>query len=139
MHTPVIWRENERPSCSRNPPNSSASSSAVRSPIVAIRQWCERSVPWNSPSTVCVFPTSMASSTSGSFPAGILHGLGAGPGQEHVVDQPGRAERSGDERPSGSLQQVHVLPRRIVDQGHVVEGGERFAADPPSHAGSEHV
>src|SRR3954454_15840794 len=60
--TPVIESSKENPWKPRNCCTMSASSSEVRSASVAMRQWSTRSLPRNSPTTVCVFPASMASS-----------------------------------------------------------------------------
>src|SRR5690348_16856908 len=53
---------NEKPWKPRNWAIINASSSEVRSSPVAMRQWSASSLLLNRPTTVCVFPTSMASS-----------------------------------------------------------------------------
>ena len=62
MATPLMCRENDISSCSRNPPNSRASSSAVRVGWVARRRLNMSSRSPNTPSFISVFPTLMASS-----------------------------------------------------------------------------
>src|SRR5580658_4014361 len=104
------------------PCRTTASSSAVRSGTVAIRQWSTTRSSSNTPSTVLVLPTSMVSSTAEirfcvlAVRAGPLVG-----GQHHrrIVDQPGaaRGDRGHDQgRPGlGRAERVRIDHRDVVD------------------------
>src|SRR5580658_6757674 len=102
----------------RRPCRTTASSSAVRSGTVAIRQWSMTRSPSNTPSTVLVFPMSMVSST-----AEILFGILAGAQHDrHVVDEPGAAhgDRGHDQRwpgpGPGRAERARIDHRDVVDR-----------------------
>src|SRR5580693_2292931 len=93
-----LWlKASLRPS---RPCRTTASSSAVRSGTVAIRQWSMTRSPSNTPSTVLVFPMSMVSSTA-EIPFRVLGA--AGQHDWHIIDQPGaaRGDRGHDQRGPG--------------------------------------
>src|SRR5437588_10031762 len=64
MATPVTCSENVRPCRPISCANNNASSSDVRSALVAIRQWSTSFTSSYMPMTVLVLPTSIASNTS---------------------------------------------------------------------------
>src|ERR1700722_20537396 len=98
------------------PCRTTASSSAVRSGTVAIRQWSMTRSPSNTPSPVFVFPMSMVSSTA-EIPFLVLAG---GQHDRHVVDQPGaaRGDRGHDQRGSGPgrAEGARIDDRNVVDR-----------------------
>src|SRR5580692_1863483 len=104
------------------PCRTTASSSAVRSGTVAIRQCSMTRSPSNTPSTVLVFPMSMVSSTE-EIPFLVL---AAGQHDRHVIDQPGaaRGDRGHDQRGSGPGR----AERARIDDRHVVDRQRGLAA-----------
>src|SRR5580692_2904190 len=100
----------------RRPCRTTASSSAVRSGTVAIRQWSTTRSPSNTPSTVLVFPMSMVSSTA-EIPFRVLT---AGQHDRHIVDQPGagHGDRGHDQRGPGPgrAERARIDHRDVVDR-----------------------
>src|SRR5712691_7084501 len=129
-------------SCSRNPPNSRLSSSAVPSRALSIRQFAARWDPWKMPRSVSVFPTSIARSTGSVLPfgpAGSLPGPPRLPRQEEVVDQPGPTDPGRHQSPGRPFQAFDILPGDVVDQRHVVKPGGGLRPDPLGHLGPQDV
>src|SRR5260370_19228423 len=131
----------------RRPCSTTASSSAVRSGTVAIRQCSITRSPSNTPRTVLVFPMSMVSSITGPLFGGCITGLpfrggiigppfggcitglpfgGRVDGQydRHIIDQPRAADsgRRHQHRWSGLTGLPHRRERTPVDDREVVDG-----------------
>src|SRR5580693_2271166 len=107
------------------PCSTTASSSAVRSGTVAIRQCSITWSPSNTPSTVLVFPMSTVSSMSGGLPFCLT---GSGQHHRHVVDEPGAAHGGGDREHRGAgLAGRHGGERGRIDERQVIQdhGGLR--------------
>src|ERR1700684_3364124 len=100
------------------PCSTTASSSAVRSGTVAIRQCSITWSPSNTPSTVLVFPMSTVSSMYGRLP--LLDGTGQH--HRHVVDEPGAAHGGGHREHRGAgLAGRHRGERGRIDERQVVQ------------------
>src|SRR5260370_5245904 len=108
-----------------------ASSSAVRTGSVAMRQCSITSSPSNTPSTVLVLPTSMVSSMTllQRSPAG------SGPAGQHylcVIDEPGRPDPGRDQEQRGTVLAVTGRGERDrVHQRPVVEHERRVGRPRP--------
>src|ERR1700728_561096 len=107
------------------PCSTTASSSAVRSGTVAIRQCSITWSPSNTPSTVLVFPMSTVSSMYRRLPFSLT---GTGQHHGHVVDEPGAAHGGGHREHRGAgLAGRHRGERERIDERQVVQdhGGLR--------------
>src|SRR5919197_2685485 len=138
MAIPLISAVPSSPCRPRNWRRRRASWSEVRSATVTIRQWSTRSLSRNSPMTVWVLPTSMASSTGrllqvesevedgrrvGERPYGDQIGSGRGiGGHASEVDAPGHLDRDGCPQDPGRL--GHLLGGHVVEEDEV--GRRRF-------------
>src|SRR5919197_3605828 len=144
--TPVISFVNDSPSWPRNPANSKAISSAVRSGWVAMRQWWMSSRPRNTPRAVSEFPTFTTSSTWARLPWGetgsdLIHcrprrAPVAPPRssascrlETDVVDQARRPHPCCHQRASRPDDLVDALEGLLINHGNVVQAGQRLGVD----------